>query len=172
MVFKLSYQTDTMWRIIQCVPTLVWMQSKQMRPELMMCRTDSMLVPYKFFSYSPNSMNFPLAKSVSKAVRLTKLYWCPFRSFILGFLVVSEPGKINMNNTLQYYTILLCFCYFLNSVLTWNSNGKFLWFSGQKPLAQSVMATVCRTNQSNRAFSTCRLVKEWHLFVGQNVIIV
>lgn len=76
-----------------CVPTLVWRQSKQMRPELTTCRTESVLVPYKFFSNSPNSMNFPLAKSDSKAARLTKWYSRPFRSWILKFLVVSEPQK-------------------------------------------------------------------------------
>lgn len=64
-----------------------------MRPELMMCRTESVLVPYKFFSYSPDSMNFPAARSVSKAGRLTKWYSRPFRSCILEFLVVSEQWK-------------------------------------------------------------------------------
>lgn len=66
-------------------------QSRQMRPELMTCRTESVLVPYKFFSYSPDSMNFPVAKSASNAERVTKWYSRPFRSCILGLLVVSEP---------------------------------------------------------------------------------
>lgn len=74
-------------------PTLVCRQSKQMRPELMTCRTESVLVPYRFFSYSPDSMNFPADKSASKAGRLTKWYSRPFRSCILEFLVVSVMTK-------------------------------------------------------------------------------
>lgn len=62
-----------------------------MRPELTASRTESVLVPYRFFSNSPNSMNFPLAKSFSKAVRLTKWYSYPFRSCIFAVLVVSAP---------------------------------------------------------------------------------
>lgn len=74
-------------------PTLVCKQSKHMRPALMMCRTESVLVPYRFFSYSPDSINFPPAKSVSKEDRLTKWYSHPFRSCILGLLVVSVSWK-------------------------------------------------------------------------------
>lgn len=72
-----------------------------MRPELMTCRAESVLVPYKFFSYSPDSMNFPAARSVSKAARLTKLYSRPFRSCILEFLVVSEPWRTDQFDLLQ-----------------------------------------------------------------------
>lgn len=73
--------------------TRVCRHSKQMRPELMTCRTESVLVPYKFFSNSPNSTNFPAAMSDSKALRLTKWYSRPFRSCIRRFLVVSVPSK-------------------------------------------------------------------------------
>lgn len=86
-----------------CVSTLVWRHSKQMRPELTTCRTESVLVPYKFFSYSPNSMNFPDAMSDSKAFRLTKWYSRPFRSCILEFLVVSEQQK-NVQLIFPLYT--------------------------------------------------------------------
>lgn len=48
-------------------------------------------MPYKFFSNSPNSINFPLAKSFSNALRLTKWYSYPFRSCSLAALVVSVP---------------------------------------------------------------------------------
>lgn len=70
--------------------TLVWRQRRQMRPVLTTCRTESVLVPYRFFPYSPDSMNFPAAKSVSKPGRLTKWYSRPFCSCILGLLVVSK----------------------------------------------------------------------------------
>lgn len=95
-----------------------------MRPELMTSRTESVLVPYKFFSNSPNSMNFPLAKSFSKAVRLTKWYSYPFRSCILAVLVVSAPetkhtvshlgrGTMKMHRNLKIPDITvhaLCMC--------------------------------------------------------------
>lgn len=161
-----------------------------------MCRTESVLVPYKFFSNSPNSMNFPLAKSDSKAARLTKWYSRPFRSCILKFLVVSEPQKeysglhsqvkvLKIISTKMHRSRQIClkegdvmcpricflFCVCV-CVLTWDSNGKLFWFNGQKPPTQLIVAAVCRANQSDGAFPTGRLVIEGHLFVGQDVIIV
>lgn len=52
--------------------TCVCRQSRQILPVLMSWRTESVLVPYKFFSNSPDSMNFPAVASMSKAWRETK----------------------------------------------------------------------------------------------------
>lgn len=171
-----------MLRIVRTVtsaqsPTLVWRQSKQMRPELMTCRTESVLVPYKFFPYSPDSMNFPAAKSVSKAGRLTKWYSRPFRSCILGFLVVSEPWKrINQfdwnHEFVDEYLILSCPRALTKRGLTWNCNGKLFRFNGQEPPTQLIVTAVCRTDQSDGAFTIGRLVIERHLLIGQDVIVV
>lgn len=42
-----------------CVPTCVCRQSTQIFPVLMTCLTESVLVPYRFFSNSPDSISFP-----------------------------------------------------------------------------------------------------------------
>lgn len=42
--------------------------------------------------------------------------------------------------------------------LTWNSDGKLFRFNGQKPPTQLIMTAVCRTNQSDGAFTIGRLV--------------
>lgn len=70
------------------------------------------------------------------------------------------------------YLILLCPHALAKCVLTWNSNGKLFWLDGQKPPTQLIVTAVCRTNQSDGAFPTGRLVIKGHLFIGQDVIIV
>lgn len=96
-----SCQNSSNWVRLTRLPTLVCRQSKQMRPELMTCRIESVLVPYKFFPNSPDSMNFPAPKSVSKPGRLTKWYSRPFCSCILGLLVVSKFKKKDFRTCLQ-----------------------------------------------------------------------
>lgn len=56
--------------------------------------------------------------------------------------------------------------------LTWNSDGKLLWFDGKQPPPQLVVAAVCRTNQSHGAFAIGGLVVKRHLLIGQDVIVV
>lgn len=69
--------------------TLGCRHSKQIFPELTTCLTESVFVPYRFCSNSPDSMNFPAARSDSKRCRDTKLYSLPLTSCARGFRVVS-----------------------------------------------------------------------------------
>lgn len=49
-----------------CAPTCVCRQSTQIFPVLMTCLTESVLVPYRFFSNSPDSISFPEEKKTTR----------------------------------------------------------------------------------------------------------
>lgn len=119
-------------------------------------------------------MNFPEPRSVSKTARLTKWYSHPFRSCVLGFLVVS------VSKTRQWRKRCCPFHVFVHvhiwtgtfNGLTWHRYSKLFRFLGQKSASQVVESAVSRTNQSNGSFPIRRLVIERHLLVCQDVVMV
>lgn len=91
--FHASYIGNSHYKSLLSL-TLGCRHSRQIFPELTTCLTESVFVPYRFCSNSPDSMNFPAASSDSKLCRDTKLYSLPLSSCVRGFRVVSVQNHI------------------------------------------------------------------------------
>lgn len=83
--------------------TLGCRHSRHIFPELTTCLTESVFVPYRFCSNSPDSMNFPAASSDSKLCRDTKLYSLPLSSCVRGFRVVSVQNVFKITYKYNRY---------------------------------------------------------------------
>ncbi len=93
--------------------TLGCRHSKQIFPELIIRLTESVFVPYKFCSNSPDSRNFPAARSDSKLCRETKLYSLPLTSCARGVRVVSVTRSEIHLSTIQSSKLCINKCWFV-----------------------------------------------------------
>ena len=73
------------------LPTCVCRQRRQIFPVLMTCLTESELVPYKFFSNSPDSISLPgIQEVIEMVIRYELFYKNIFLLFILLYLNTGD----------------------------------------------------------------------------------
>lgn len=117
-----------------------------------------------------------LAVESHTSIKTLIIHSCEFYYAFELILVISPPlhahpvlpqSEWGLRAFIRYDT-----CVSFWRSLTWDSNGKLLWFYGEKPPAQLMVAAVCWTDQSYGTFAVGRLVIEGHLLIGEDVIVV